>query len=195
MKSLLFSTNLALLGLLTATLAYSSEKQVSLSYVDYPPYYGKTLENGGPISEIISAAFKLKNYKVTKEQLPWSRALEWTKEGKFDGIYTAWYRKDREKDFAYSAELPANKVVLFKRKDAQINYQSYSDLKPYTIGVVRGYANPPGFDEAGLTLAPVTTDKQNLLKLSASRIDLVLVDKALGNYIIKTQIPDMANQL
>ena len=63
------------------------------------------------------------------------------------------------------------------------------DLKPYSIGVVRGYANPPGFDEAGLNLAAVTTDKQNLLKLADERIDLALVDKAVGKYILKTELP------
>lgn len=174
----------------------SEEKNVSLSYVSYPPYYDKDLELGGPLSEIIVAAFADQGYRVRREQLPWSRAIKWTEEGKFDGLYSAWYREEREEHFAFSSPLPGNELVLFKQKKTQISFKDYKDLKPYSIGVVRGYANPPGFDEADLNLAAVTTDKQNLLKLADSRIDLALVDKALGKYILKTELPsDKASQI
>ena len=195
MKHSLSALKLGLLSLCFASTIHASDKSVSLSFIDYPPYYGKQLDNDGPISEIIQLAYKTQGYTVTAEQLPWSRALEWTKEGKYDGIYTAWYRKDREHDFAFSAPLPANEVVLFKHKNNKVTYQQYTDLKPYVIGVVRGYANPPGFDEANLKTAAVTSDKQNLLKLADSRIDLALVDKALGMHIIRSKIPDMQDQL
>ncbi len=182
-----------ILILLSLQTAYSKllaeEKTVSLSYVSYPPYYSEDLQNGGPLSEIIVAAFADQGYSVKREQLPWSRAIKWTADGKYDGIYTAWYRVERESDFVFSTALPGNELVLFKHKKHQISYKEFTDLKGYSIGVVRGYVNPPGFDNAGLDLAEVTTDKQNILKLSDARIDLALLDKALGNYILRTELP------
>ncbi len=170
-------------------LVIAEDKMVSLSYVSYPPYYDENLENGGPLSEIIETAFANQGYFVKLEQLPWSRAFKWTEEGKFDGLYGAWYRVEREADFVFSDPLPGNELVLFKHKKLQLSFNDYKGLKPYSIGVVRAYANPPGFDEAGLNLETVTTDKQNLLKLADARIDLALVDKALGKYIIKKELP------
>jgi polar amino acid transport system substrate-binding protein len=195
MKSSLIAFSCYICLLLSAQTSLAQEKQISLSYVNYPPYYGETLENGGPITEIIVSAFNKQGYSVSLELLPWSRALEWTKEGKYDGIFTAWFREERKEFFAFSSPLPANEVVLFKLKERDISYQNYSDLKPYSIGVVRGYANPQGFDEAGLKLAAVTTDKQNFMKLAGSRIDLALADKATGKYLIKTEIPDMVDKI
>lgn len=195
MQNALITLSCYICLLFASSTAFAQEKSVSLSYINYPPYYGEMLENGGPITEIIVSAFNSQHYNVKLELLPWSRALEWTKEGKFDGIYTAWFREARKEFFAFSDPLPANEVVLFKLKERNINYQSYADLKPHSIGVVRGYANPRGFDEAGLKLAPVTSDKQNFMKLASSRIDLALADKATGNYLIRSQIPDMLGKI
>ena len=195
MKPLFLPKILLLLSIgLLSSLTHAFDKTVSLSYVNYPPYCGKGLENGGPISEIILSAYKQQGYEVILEQLPWKRAFEMTKEGIFDGIFTAWYREERTKSFAYSSALPSNEIVLFKQKGRNITYQNYSDLMPYTIGIVNGYANPEGFDEAGLKVHPVTEDKQNILKLASSRIDLALIDKGTANHIVRTKLPDMAGK-
>jgi polar amino acid transport system substrate-binding protein len=180
---------------LVSSFAYAHEKKVSLTYLNYPPYCSQHLENGGPMTEIILSAFEHQGYEVSLEQLPWKRAFEWTKEGKFDGIFTGWYRDERTEHFAYSSALPPNEIVLFKQKETEIEFTSYDDLRPYTIGIVNGYANPEGFDEAGLNVAPVIEDKQNILKLGSARIDLALVDKATGNHIIRTQFPHLENKL
>ena len=126
-KSLITLISLISLSIFVCS-ALAQEKNVSLSYVSYPPFYGKAMENGGPITEIIVQAFKVQGYQVKLEQLPWSRALEWTKEGKYDGIYSAWFREDREEFFVFSDPLPANEIVLFKHKNKDITHQEYADL-------------------------------------------------------------------
>jgi polar amino acid transport system substrate-binding protein len=173
----------------------ANENKVVLAYVDYPPYYGKSLENGGPITEIIVQAYNKVGYGVKLEFVPWARGLAGAKEGTFDGLFTAWYRKDREQWFVFSAPLPPNEIVFYKRKEDNIKFNSFDDLKSYKIGVVRGYSNPHGFKEANLGIEEVTTDMQNLVKLAKNRIDLALMDKALGQYIIRTEIPEHANKL
>ena len=87
---------------------------VCLSTINYPPYYGPELENYGFITEIIETAFDRKDYSVEIEFMSWPDALEKTKVGECDGIYTLWYREDREQWYAYSNALPANEVVFCK---------------------------------------------------------------------------------
>ncbi len=165
-----------------------AEKQVRLSFVDYPPYYGEHLHEGGPYSEIIKAAFEEEGYIVVREQLPWARALDSTRLGEYDALYTAWYRKDREADFLFSDPLPPNELVLFKRKNEKIAFATLADLKPFQVGIVRGYVNPPGFDEAALKVQEVRSDKQNLQKLANRHIDLAIMDLALGKYILRNEL-------
>ncbi len=53
----------------------ANENKVVLAYVDYPPYYGKSLENGGPITEIIVQAYKQVGHRVNLQFVPWARGL------------------------------------------------------------------------------------------------------------------------
>ena len=63
-------------------------------------------------------------------------------------------------------------------------------MRPYQIGVVLGYVNPPGFDEANLKTVTVFDDETNFRKLAKGRIDLVLADRLLGQNIINTVLAD-----
>jgi polar amino acid transport system substrate-binding protein len=174
---------------------FAAERKLEIAATEWPPFYGKDLENNGFMTEIILEAFKRVGYEVSVKFLPWKRALKGTKSGKHDGLYSVYYRKEREEWFVYSAPLPANEWGFFKHKDADISFETFEDLKPYTIGVVRGYVVPPGFDEAELKTALANDDEQNLRKLHKRRLDLVLTDKIVAKYIMKTKIPDAISDL
>jgi polar amino acid transport system substrate-binding protein len=192
---------LTTLFILLSLLSYTSqgiavEKQVRLASSEYPPYFGENLKNNGFISEIIVEAFKEANYQVEVEFFPWARGLELTKRGKYDGMLALWYRKEREQWFVYSAPLPPNEIVFYKRKKDKITFNTYQDLKPYSIGIVRGYANPPDFEKSDfLEKQEVTSDEQNLRKLFLKRIDLALIDRLLAKNIIDTKFPEYAEEL
>ena len=152
--------------------ASAAERTLNIAATEFPPYYGKDLENNGFFTEIIREAFKRSGYNLEIDFLPWKRALEGAKRGKYDGLYSVWYRLEREEWFVFSDALPANELVFFKHKDMDISFGSYDDLKPYTIGVVRGYALPPGFEEAGLKTALGNDDEQNMRKLYKRHVAL-----------------------
>lgn len=57
-----------------------------------------------------------------------------------------YYSEDLKKDFILSAPFP-EALGLFK-KDKNIQFKKIDDLKPYSIGVVRGYVNTAEFDAA-----------------------------------------------
>ena len=168
----------------------AADKSLRLAATEYPPFYGKELENHGFITEIVTAAFERSGYRIDVKFLPWNRALEKTKDGAFDGLFTVWHRKEREQWFLYSDPLPANEVGFYKRAEDDIQFADYDDLRPYQIGVVLGYVNPPGFDEANLKTVTVFDDETNFRKLAKGRIDLVLADRLLGQNIINTVLAD-----
>jgi len=83
-------------------------------------------------------------------------------------------------------------IGFYKRKDQPIQFQTYETVKPYRIGVVRGYSYPPDFVQAALTIEEVTTDEQNLKKLQEGRIQLAVIDKGVAIDLIKTKLPELA---
>ncbi len=180
---------------ISCSTAIAAERTLNIAATEFPPYYGKDMENNGFFTEIIREAFKRSGYDLEIKFLPWKRAFEGAKRGKFDGLYSVWYRPEREEWFVFSDPLPANELVFFKHKDNDISFGSYDDLKPYTIGVVRGYALPPGFEEAGLKTALANNDEQNLRKLYKRHLELMLVDKIQATYIINTELPEAASEL
>jgi len=186
----------ALVVLLGLQLVGADSNTVRLVSCEYPPYYGKDLKNHGFITEIVVQAFKRSAYEVQVEFLPWARALKLAKAGKCDGIFTIWYRKDREEWILFSDPLPPNFVGFYKRKGRDISFRTLEDLKPYSIGIVRGYYNPPEFKKASyLRKEEATTDEQNLRKLAMRRVDLALTDRLLAKYTIQTKLPDHADVL
>lgn len=173
----------------------AEQKTIVLGSTEWPPFYGKNLKNGGFITEIVIEAFAKSGYKVKILFAPWKRVFVGTKRGDYDGLFTVWYRKDREKWFVYSKVLSKNEVGFYKRNDRNITFDSLTDLQPYKVGVVRGYATPPGFSDARLQIHEGIKDENLFKMLYKGRIDLMLTDKIVGRYIINTTIPNASTSL
>ncbi|MGQ5525362.1 substrate-binding periplasmic protein [Chitinimonas sp. PSY-7] len=191
--------NLIFIGAMLGNVAFSQNAQAEelLQFVttEYPPYTTANLPNGGIITAIATEAFKRGGYNINVTILPWARALREGTEGRVDGIVAIWHSVEREQWFIYSNPIAPNQIGFFKRVDSPIRYKNLSDLKPYTIGTVRGYANPPAFDEAKLNTVDAVDDETNLRKLGAKRLDLVLIDKGVAQYLIDLKIGYLMGKL
>lgn len=177
-------------------LAHAAAGEVRLVTVEYPPYYGPELPNQGPITEVVATAYGIVGYQVDVEFMPWVRAMDEAKAGRADGLLGGWYSKERERWFVFSDELPGNKLHFYKRKGtAPKTFTSYADLTSYTIGTVRGYRNPPEFDAAPLQTDEAHSDKVNLIKLANGRVDLVLIDRAVAEFLLGDELTRYAARL
>lgn len=177
------------------TTALANEKEIKIATTEFPPFYSKSLKNDGYVSEVIRAAFERKGYKIQIDFLPWKRALVMAKDGRYDGIFTLWYRKEREKWFVYSTPLATDVIGFFKLKKKKITFDKLTDLKPYSIGTVRGYANPEAFVKADLKCEESIDDLQNIKRLIYRRIDLILIGRIMGRYLIKKDFPTYLDKI
>ena len=191
-----FTRTLVISAVLCLASAQATAGDIKLVTVDYSPFYGPNLPDEGPITEIVATAFKNVGYEVDVKYVPWARAVADAKAGKADGLHGAWYAEEREQWFVYSDKLPGNEIVLFKRKGTEPQaFTGYADLKPYKIGVVRGYVNPPEFDSADLRTEEANSDKLNLTKLAKGRVDLILVDRAIAKHVIANELAEYKDAL
>lgn len=169
---------------------------VSIATLDWSPYVGEDLEGYGFTTEILRVAFERAGYKLKVTFMPWARGLLETESGNYDAIYPAYYSEERTQNYIYSDAFAEGPIVFYKRKGDAITYTKLEDLKPYRIGVVRGFVNTAEFDAADyLQKDVVDRDEQNLQKLVLGRIDLAVVDKFAAQYIFASTFPEGKDQL
>ncbi|MCP4983485.1 MAG: transporter substrate-binding domain-containing protein [Gammaproteobacteria bacterium] len=181
---------------LSALLSPARGADVQLMSTDFPPYFAAGLPNGGPLTEIVTEAFAKVGHEANIQFVPWARAMEYAKVGKVDGLHGGWHSKERENWFVFSDPLPGNELVFYKRRGAKPDkFTTYEKLKPCTIGIVKEYRNPAAFETADLQTDVADSDQTNLRKLANNRIDLVLIERALAEYLLKTELPEYKGQL
>ncbi|MGL4713720.1 MAG: substrate-binding periplasmic protein, partial [Shewanella sp.] len=172
---------LFILGLSSSAFA---GRDLQLVATNYPPFYAEALPEQGGVAQVVKEAFKRQGYNASLKFYPFARAALLVKTGQADGIVGLWYRKERELWAHYSDPIQSVQIVFYKRKDAPLRFSQLSDLKPFIIGIGRGYANPPEILAAGLTTEEGNSDEMNLKKLHLKRIDLVLIGHNLATYLI-----------
>jgi len=168
-------------------------RELHLVATNYPPFYADALPEQGGVAQVVKEAFKRQGYDASLKFYPFARAALLVRTGQADGIVGLWYRKEREQWAQYSAPIQPVQIVFYKRKDHSLSFSQLSDLKPYTIGIGRGYANPPEIFAAWLTTEEGNSDEMNLKKLFLKRIDLVLIGNNLARYLIKKGPAEYAN--
>jgi len=143
--------------------------------------------------------------------LPWKRAWSDVEQGNADAVLTTSRKPSREPHVWYPKEnMWVSEFVFFYKTSKKLpNFTGYQSAKDnrLKVGVVRGNSYHSSFWEAfpytdGSTefkgdlnnekklnkqLNNITTFKQNINKLSASRVDLVIADKTYGTYTAKLE--------
>jgi polar amino acid transport system substrate-binding protein len=187
-----------LFALLTMAASHASDapaRHLSMVATEFPPYTATNVAEQGLVSAIARAAFRAAGYNTSLVIEPWARALAEVKHGTFDVLLAVWHQPEREQYMAFSEPLWTNQIGFFGLRNKPINVSNLKALTPYTVGVVRDYANPAEFEAAGLKKDPSVDDLTNIRKLAAGRLDLVLVDKTLGQFLLRNEARDLAAKL
>lgn len=186
-----------LLGLLLSASAPASQplqqstNTVYLASLEWPPYTGQQLANGGKTAELVSHIFQQMGYQVVIDFLPWSRAVKFSTGPKPKYLaYFPEYPLEHE-DLQLSGCIGYSHVGLAEHKEAPLQINSYTDLQDYRLGVVQDYVNTTTIDqmiEDKLLKVEVSlNDKQNLLRLAHQRLDAAVIDYDVMQYLIATE--------
>ncbi len=158
---------------------------LTLATTDWEPIYGRSLPEQGFFSAVSKAVFKRAGYDIKIQFLPWKRALEEARSGKYDGLLGAYHNKGRAKNFYYPDPLYSSDEVFIQYKGKGIEYTKVEDLKGYSIGGMRGAANLVELKARGFDVRETVNDMQSLMKLNSSRIDLVLMGRPQVLYMLE----------
>ncbi len=200
-------------GVIFAFLLFSAQgvraddPDLTLATTQWPPYTGHDLKSGGYASEIVTEAFERAGYAVEIKFYPWSDALAAARSGQVDALFPVYHEAAREADFLFSAPMAKSPLGLFKRSSmagktplgrtkpaAEIDYPvdprvdreaALRGLDDHTFGVVTGYANPSVFETEGFDVVKAVNDRENMENLMEGRIDLAVMDRRVGRFLIR----------
>lgn len=174
---------LLVIGLVSAFTPLAAQTRISIVTEDIPPLnYHSNGRVEGISTEIVQAVLKRADIVGDIQVVPWARAMQTAENQPNVLIYSIGRLRDREARFKWIGPLYFFTESLYKLSSrSDISLKTLEDAKQYTIGVVYDYAvhellKNKGF-ENGRNLAPITTQEQNVRKLFAKRIDLLVGSK------------------
>ncbi|NQV14803.1 transporter substrate-binding domain-containing protein, partial [bacterium] len=143
---------------------------------------------------IIRKALKRVGYVLKIEWLPLERSLVEAADGKYDGLGACYYNEEIAKNFAYTDVIGKTETVFFMLKGKNIKYSKLEDLKPYTIGIERGYSCPDKFTSATYLNTEVANNLEtNIRKLLDKRIDLIISSRKVMLYLMQARFPGIVD--
>ncbi|MEM7696217.1 MAG: transporter substrate-binding domain-containing protein [Pseudomonadota bacterium] len=189
-KARAFRRQMAAVALALLAIPAASADALRVATGEYPPFTSSTAPGGGTVNAAMSEIGRAAGYTLSFTYLPWARALEMTRAGRYHATSFWYYSTAREDDFIHVGPVGTDRLVFFRRKNNPISYTQLEDLAPYSIGVVRSYTYTAELWQLGnagvlrLQLAP--DDMTNFRKLLAGRIDLYAISEQSGWHFIRT---------
>lgn len=162
----------------------------------WPPFSGKELPNKGFSNDVTQTALERMGHSATIRVMPWARALEMTKRGKFEILPSVWYSDERAKALKFTDPIASNRIVFIKRKGDDFAFTGIDSLAGKSVGIVQDY----DYSEDFLNAENVERQRANSLtvnvrKLLGGRVDLTLGDELVAKYAINKNMPDRADQV
>ena len=167
----------------------STAETIRIATGEYPPLLSESLPENGPGLALIRNAFSRKGIDVEFGFFPWSRAYIMVDSGEWDASATWYKRPDREENNYFSDPLYVSEFALFYRGEQQPNWTVLADLSAFKIGATRGYSYSEEFwqlhETEALDVDIAESDLQNLKRVTLGRVDLVLANRTVGQYLLE----------
>jgi len=158
---------------------------------EWDPFVSAKLENNGFLAEIVVRACTAAKIRCSFEFAPWSRCEAKVKHGKALAAFPYTPNAERAEFARFSMPLLKARTVFFYNINKLKNFD-FSDLKalkPYLIGVVRGYYYEPKFHKNRLEVDYSDNEDDAFKKLFLGRVDIMPLNEYVGWNTIKRLYP------
>lgn len=179
----------------------ATAQETPIRFVDtpYPPYTigeeGRQAEAGIAV-DIAREACRRMGHRCRITLHPWERVLKMMETGAADGVLFLVQTPERERFLLFTPPVVRSRELFYAStlRHREFSWKTITDLDNLTIGLVRGYTygeNFMDYIETGSADIDYTADTiLNLRKLVAGRIDLVLEEELVAEYLLKEIDPD-----
>jgi polar amino acid transport system substrate-binding protein len=174
---------------------FAQTKELNLISDVWPPFTNVETEDSFAI-DLVREALDRINIESTIEISSFENLLSTLDSGKYDGSAALWINDEREKDYNFSKPYLQNQLVLVGHKGIDVSAGSFSELKDKRIGVIENYAyGEKLYTNKDIIIVNGKSNQHNLEKLLTDKIDYMLVDALLIQYMLKYQVNDVTAYL
>lgn len=183
-----FARRLFAAALFCAATTPAAASDYTLTTLEWPPFVGADLPQGGASAAVVRAAYAAVGAEVEIVFAPWQRAVSLAREGEqaVAAVFPEYARADDDWSVC-SPSIGTSPLGFAENVESPVAWATLEDLKPFHIGVVDGYANTDAFDAmmaAGdLKTDGAPDDVANLRKVAAGRLDLAVVDQNVMRHL------------
>ena len=184
---------ISLLFLSTTILAQTTSLKLASDV--WPPFTNIETEKSIAIDIVQSALTRL-NIESDMQIIDFGNVMLGIRTDKYDGSAALWLDEEREKWLLFSNAYLENQLILVGRKGSNVNVSSFSSLQNKSIGVVEDYAYGDSvMKKEGIQIVHGKSDQQNVERLMSKKVDYILVDALLLQYLFKYQMNDVSEFL
>ncbi len=172
---------------------------ITISAGEWPPYLSAELPEQGLAAKLIRDIFLDAGYQVRFQFLPWARAYQDTKQGRYAATAVWMKVPSREVDFWYSDAVLEEQFVFFHLKSTPFRFKSLDDLAKVNLGGGLGYSYGAAFDSAlaagTIKLSRVGDTEQNFRRLLKGRIQAFPEEMRVGYQVLHHQLAEHSSQI
>lgn len=170
-----------------------------ITSLDWPPFSGKNLPEGGAGIAVLRAALKAEGIDLQVEFYPWTRAIVTSKkDASYAGFYPSW-PEDVPADYTPSVVLFESPVGLVEPVDKPLRWNKLEDLAGKSIGTVQDYGNTPEFmalvNSGAIRTQIAINDLTNVRKVAAGRMDAAFIDLNNLDYFLRHEAKNIAHKV
>jgi len=163
--------------LIQASSGWTQPLRILFDQANPPFMYAADRKAVGIYPAIIAEAFARMGQPVVMEAVPWKRALISIDEG-HAGVGGIYKTEERLHKYDYSDPLFEETLLVVVREGSSLKYEGIESLRGMVLGISRGWTYGDEFEaarKAGVfKVEEADGDGQNLEKLRAQRIDVIL---------------------
>lgn len=173
----------------------AQDLELNLASDIWPPFTNVEGEKSIAL-DIVKQALEGSDIKVNYKIVEFDDVITGIKKFEYDGSAALWHSEKREELLLFSNAYLQNQLVLVGRKGSDISARSFSDIENIKIGLVENYAYGDEIANSNnIEIVSGKSDQQNLERLLAKKVDYILVDDLLIQYMLKYQVNDVSKFL
>ncbi|MGI9532146.1 substrate-binding periplasmic protein [Lutimonas sp.] len=173
---------------------FAQQTELKLAADVWPPFTNVE-EEKSILTDLVNEALMRIDIASSVSIIEFSNVLSEIESGKLDGSPALWISEERKEKYYFSKPYLNNQLVLVGRKGSTVSQESFTELKGKKIGVVDNYAYGTFGKENDIIVVSDVSNQKNLENLLSEKIDYMLVDALLIQYMLKYQLNDVTQHL
>jgi len=175
-------------------ISYAQKRELNLA-ADVWPLFTNVEGEKSILTDLVQEALTRMDITSTIKIKEFTDVIKEMNSGELDGSPAFWISEERKEKYLFSEPYLYNQLILVGRKGSDVSATSFNDLSGKKIGVVNNYDYGDFDKNQDITVISDVSNQKNLENLLSDKIDYMLVDALLIQYMLKHQLNDVTQHL